>query len=104
MLPHKPSSPERWLIVNAGRASHTAVITKVKSQDGVGTVDVMAIYGGLSPNCTDYCPDFWCETPNTRRPAPNLGRLFVLGASRCQKNSKVLTYLYWTSKQVLRYC
>lgn len=58
----RPSSILRRGIVPArpaGRAMHSAVITKVKAQDGVGTVDIMAVYGGLSPNCTDYCPDYW---------------------------------------------
>jgi hypothetical protein len=58
----KPSSLRRRGIVPsrpAGRFGHSALIHKAKSRDGDGMIDVMAVFGGQSPNCTDYCTDFW---------------------------------------------
>ena len=58
----RPSTLRRRGIVPsrpAGRSSHTAVIHTTTSQDGEGTTDIMAVFGGQSPNCTDYCSDFW---------------------------------------------
>jgi hypothetical protein len=43
----------------AGRVGHTAVIAQVESVDGSGLKDIMTVYGGISPNCTDYCADIW---------------------------------------------
>ena len=43
----------------AGRTGHTAVIAQVISEDGSGLVDIMTVFGGISPNCTDYCVDIW---------------------------------------------
>ena len=43
----------------AGRVGHTAVLAQVDSEDGSGLVDIMTIFGGISPNCTDYCTDIW---------------------------------------------
>ena len=63
----KPSTILRRGIVPsrpAGRAGHTAVINRVKSPTGDGDLDIMAVYGGLSPNCTDYCPDYWSVPPS----------------------------------------
>jgi hypothetical protein len=31
----------------------------VKPTEASTPVDVMAVFGGMSPNCTDYCPDLW---------------------------------------------
>ena len=59
---NKPSSLRRRGIVPsrpAGRYGHTASISQAKSQDGEGMTDIMAVFGGQSPNCTDYCTDFW---------------------------------------------
>ena len=58
----KPSSLRRRGIIPtrpAGRWGHTAVVSQAKNQEGTGYTDIMAVFGGQSPNCTDYCTDFW---------------------------------------------
>jgi len=58
----RPSSLRRRGIVPsrpAGRYGHTASISVAKNAAGDGLTDIMAVFGGQSPNCTDYCTDFW---------------------------------------------
>ena len=58
----KPSSQRRRGMVPgrpAGRFGHTASVSQAKNQKGDGLTDIMAVFGGQSPNCTDYCTDFW---------------------------------------------
>lgn len=43
----------------AGRYGHTSVMSKAKADDFGGTTDIMVVFGGQSPNCTDYCVDLW---------------------------------------------
>ena len=42
----------------AGRVGHTAALASVRLSTGA-VVDVMTVYGGMSPNCSDFCSDLW---------------------------------------------
>eukprot|EP00960_Hanusia_phi_P073758 768081-Hanusia_phi.AAC.2 len=42
----------------AGRVGHSAALASVTLSTGA-VVDVMTVYGGMSPNCSDFCSDLW---------------------------------------------
>ena len=42
----------------AGRAGHSAVLGRAQTEGGGGR-PVMTVFGGRSPNCSDYCSDLW---------------------------------------------
>ncbi len=42
----------------AGRMGHTAVLGRVRNEEG-GLTDVMTVFGGQGPNCSDFCTDLW---------------------------------------------
>jgi hypothetical protein len=53
----------------SGRIGHSVSVSRTLRENG-DSADVMVLFGGLSPNCSDFCADLWYYDLSTPPPHP----------------------------------